>query len=316
MNILRNAEYIFGPVPSRRLGRSLGVDLVPFKTCSFDCIFCQLGRTTSKTMERREYVPVDNVIRELADWLRLDEAADYITLAGSGEPTLNTRFADVIDFVHASCDIPVALLTNGTTLSDPAVLDQAARADLVKVSLSAWDQASLQRVNRPCEGITLAGIVDGQRRFRQEFPGELWLEVFLVDEINAAHDDVLRIANIVRTINPDRVHLNTAVRPPAEEYAYALDRDALEAKTGLFDPPAEIAAEFSTDRSGPIRTTEASIFFMLQRRPCTSAQIAEVFSLHLNTVSKYIGKLLRTNRIRADTRDGEVYYTAREQPRP
>ena len=146
-------KHLFGPVPSRRLGRSLGVDLTPFKTCSFDCIFCQLGRTTRKTLTRKEYVPIDEVTAELGEWLQTGESADYITLSGSGEPTLNSEFGRVIDFARNATSIPVALLTNGSLLSDPEVRAQAAQANVVKISFSAWDPFSLDHINRPHRGV-------------------------------------------------------------------------------------------------------------------------------------------------------------------
>ena len=306
-------KYLFGPVPSRRLGRSLGVDLTPFKTCSFDCIFCQLGRTTNRTLARQEYVPVDSVLAELGSWLQEDGKADYISLAGSGEPTLNSRFGDVIDFAHATSDIPVALLTNGTMLSDPAARRAAAKADLVKVSLSAWDAASLERVNRPCEGIEIKALIDGQWRFRQEFSGQLWLEVFLLLGVNSLPAEANRIAELAKVIGPDRVQLNTAVRPPAETFARPLPGGELAELAALFEPVAEVIAEFSADGSAGIRATEEMVLSMLQRRPCTSGQIAEVFGLHGNEVAKYIGKLLRTNRVRAEERAGVPYYAATDR---
>lgn len=301
-------EHLFGPVPSRRLGRSLGVDLTPFKTCSFDCIFCQLGRTTNHTLVREEYVPVAAVLAELGDWLEQDGQADYVTLAGSGEPTLHCHFGEVIDFVHANSQIPVALLTNGTTLADPEVRRAAAKADVVKVSLSAWDAASLERVNRPCPGITLKDLVEGQWRFRQEFRGQLWLEVFLLLGINSLPHEVSHIAELVNVIGPDRVQLNTAVRPPAESYARPLPAEELAELARRFDPPAEVIAEFSANPAADVRATEEMVRSMLRRRPCTAAQIAEVFGLHPNEVAKYIGKLLRTNHIRAEKRADAVYY--------
>lgn len=286
------------------------MDLTPFKTCSFDCVFCQLGRTTNHTLARDEYVPLDAVLAELGDWLEQDGKADYITLAGSGEPTLNRRFGEVIDFVHANSQIPVALLTNGTTLADPAVRSAAAKADIVKVSLSAWDATSLERVNRPCPGITVKALVEGQWRFRQEFRGQLWLEVFLLLGINSLPHEVRHIAELVKVIGPDRVQLNTAVRPPAEACAHPLPGEELAELARLFDPPAEVIAEFSANGSADVRATEEMVRSMLRRRPCTAAQIAEVFGLHLNEVAKYVGKLLRTNRIRAEERAGTTYYTA------
>lgn len=133
---MKKYNHLFGPVPSRRFGRSLGIDLTPYKTCSFDCIFCQLGKTTVKTLERREYVPAAEVIEELDDWIKSGGEADYITLSGSGEPTLHSRFGEIIEFARGASSIPVALLTNGSTLGIPEVRAAAAKADVVKISLS------------------------------------------------------------------------------------------------------------------------------------------------------------------------------------
>ena len=142
-------KHLFGPVPSRRFGRSLGVDLTPYKTCSYDCVFCQLGRTTVLTRERKEYVPTQEVIDELDGWLRSSGEADYITLAGSGEPTLHSRFGEIIEFVRKNSSIPVALLTNASLMGDPEVRAAASKANVVKVSLSGGTPALLEKINRP-----------------------------------------------------------------------------------------------------------------------------------------------------------------------
>jgi wyosine [tRNA(Phe)-imidazoG37] synthetase (radical SAM superfamily) len=303
-------RHLFGPVPSRRLGRSLGVDLTPFKTCSFDCIFCQLGRTTRKTLTRKEYVPVDKVIAELDEWLKTEDSADYITLSGSGEPTLNSEFGRVIDFVRNATTIPVALLTNGSLLSDPEVRAQAAQANVVKVSLSAWDQFSLEHINRPHRSVEFKRLIEGQWLFRKEFKGELWMEVFLVWGTNTTTKDVSSIAELVKVIGPDKVQLNTAVRPPCEEYAYAVPEDQMGALARLFDPPAEVVAEYSSDASAKVQANEADILGMLKRRPCTLDQICRVFGLHKNEASKYVGKLLRTGKIRPQETGPNAYYVA------
>lgn len=305
-----NYKYLFGPVPSRRLGRSLGVDLTPFKTCSFDCIFCQLGRTARTTLTRKEYVPVDKVIEELDDWLKAGGRADYITLSGSGEPTLNSAFGRVIDFVRGATSIPVALLTNGTLLSDPEVRAQAARADVVKVSLSAWDQPSLERVNRPHRGVEFKRLIEGQWLFRQEFKGQMWMEVFLVWGTNTAAGDVSRIAELVKAVAPDKVQLNIAVRPPCEEYAHAVPEDQMGAMARFFDPPAEVIAEYSSDASARVQANEADILDMLKRRPCTLDHVCRVFGLHKNEASKYLGKLTRTGQARERRKAGEAYFSA------
>jgi len=303
-------KYLFGPVPSRRLGRSLGVDLTPFKTCSFDCIFCQLGRTTRKTLTRKEYVPVDKVIAELDEWLKTDNSADYITLSGSGEPTLNSEFGRVIDFVRNATTIPVVLLTNASLLSDPEVRAQAAQANVVKVSLSAWDQFSLEHINRPHRSVEFKRLIEGQWLFRKEFKGQLWMEVFLVWGTNTTAKDVSSIAELVKAVEPNKVQLNTAVRPPCEEYAYAVPEDQMGALARLFDPPAEVIAEYSSDASAKVQANESDILGMLKRRPCTLDQICRVFGLHKNEASKYLGKLTRTGQARERRKAGEVYFSA------
>jgi len=305
---MEDYRYLFGPVPSRRFGRSLGVDLNPFKTCSLDCVFCHLGQTTEKTIEQREYVPIEAVLAELDKWLKTEGKADYITLAGSGEPTLHSRFGEVLHFIRQNSTIPAALLTNGTMLHLPDVRDAAASAQVVKLSLSAWDQASYEWVNRPHPQLRFDALVEGQKAFRLQFKKELWMEVFLMSGINAFPSDVKRIAALAKEIGPDRIQLNTVVRPPAEDFAAPLSRERLEMLTGLFDPVAEVIAEFKTTHADPIQANQETIFSMLQRRPCTSGQIADTFGMHLNEVSKYLGNLIRAKEIRTERKDGEVYY--------
>ncbi|MBN1295376.1 radical SAM protein [bacterium] len=308
---LTHNQYLFGPVPSRRFGRSLGVDLVPYKTCSFDCIFCQLGPTTHKTVTRREYVPVDRVIAELDTWIRSGAEADYITLSGSGEPTLHAGFGKIIDYVHSHTAIPAVLLTNGALLNDPDVRVQAAKADVVKVSLSAWDPFSLEHMNRPHHDITFENIIEGQRRLRDNLHGQLWMEVFLVWGTNTTDQDVSAIASWAQTIHPDKIQLNTSVRPPCEEYAWAVPQDHMHRLAALFTPTAEVIAEYNKDLMESIQTDENAIHQMLRRRPCTLDDICKSFGLHRNQALKYLGKLMRNDQIyRIRQKDGD-YFAAR-----
>ena len=303
-------RHLFGPVPSRRFGRSLGVDLTPYKTCSLDCVFCQLGRTVEKTIVRKEYVPTDLVLAELAEWVKAGGSADYITLSGCGEPTLHSRFGDVLTFIREKSSIPSVVLTNGTMLHLPEVREAAALADVVKISLSAWDDDSFEWVNRPHPQLRFDQLVEGERTFRREFRGELWMEVFLVGGMNSTPRDVRKIASLAKEIQPDRIQLNTAVRPPAEEFVTSLSRAQMEELAGLFQPAAEIIGEFSTSHEEPVKAKEDEIFSMIERRPCTAEQIADVFGMHINEVSKYLGKLVRTDRVRSERRRSAVYYEA------
>jgi len=304
-------RYLFGPVPSRRFGRSLGVDLSPYKTCSLDCVFCQLGRTTEKTLTRREYVPTDEVLAELGEWLKRGGRADYITLSGSGEPTLHSRFGEVLESIRSKSTIPAALLTNGTMLNLKEVRDAASLANVVKVSLSVWDQASYTWVNRPHPQLLFDHLIEGQKAFRAQFKGQLWMEVFLVWGINSIPDDVRKVAALLKEIDPDRIHLNTVVRPPSEDFASAISTKRMEELTPLFQPKAEVIAEFRARHADHTHANQETIFSMLQRRPCTADQIADIFGMHLNEVSKYLGRLMRTDQIRAERKDASVYYTAK-----
>ncbi|MDF7824416.1 radical SAM protein [Pontiellaceae bacterium B12227] len=308
---MKKYKHLFGPVPSRRFGRSLGIDLTPYKTCSFDCIFCQLGRTTTKTLERRDYVPIKEVTGELDEWIHSGGEADYITLSGSGEPTLHARFGEVIEFVRAASSIPVVLLTNGSALGIPEVRAAAAKADVVKVSLSAGDEASFNYINRPHPALNLAGLIAGMQTFRQEFDGRLWLEIFMIWGVNSTQKEVAQLAEWARSVHPDRIQLNTAVRPPAEGFVRPMPRQKLQSLTVGFDPPAEIIAEFSSDITSASKANEETILAMLQRRPCTEKDISDALGLHLNEVAKYLGKLQRTGRIETPAIRHNPYYICR-----
>lgn len=307
---MKKWKHLFGPVPSRRFGRSLGVDLTPYKTCSLDCVFCQLGRTTHKTVERREYVPMDEVLGELDEWLRTDGEADYITLSGSGEPTLHERFGDVLTWIREKSDIPSLLLTNGTLLHLPEVRKAAAMAEVVKISLSAWDQHSFGWANRPHAELGFSDLINGQKAFRREYSGQLWMEVFLISGINTVPGDVEKIARLAEGIRPDRIQFNTAVRPSAEDFVVPVSEQRMAELTDLFHPQAEIIADFSKQKDLNLKANRESVLAMLRRRPCTADQIAGGFGMHLNEVSKYLGNLLKAEEIRVERKAGKVYYTA------
>lgn len=302
-------KTLFGPVPSRRFGRSLGIDLVPLKTCSLDCVFCQLGRTTDKTITRKEYVPIQSVFEELTDWVGLNEDADYITLSGSGEPTLHSRFGEVLQFIKSRTEIPSVLLTNGTLFYLSEVREAAAHADAVKISLSGWDQPCFQHLNRPHSKLDFENIVEGIRLFRNEYHGKIWIEVFLIDGVNTIPADVKRIAKIIKGIKPDRIHLNTAVRPPAEDFVTAVSGRELRKLAPLFQPTAEIIPEANITSSKKGQINEGAIIDLLKRRPCTAEQISKTFGMHLNETFKYLGDLLKSGRIQMINQTQNKYYT-------
>ena len=236
-------EYIFGPVPSRRLGRSLGVDLVPFKTCSYDCIYCQLGRTTNKTTQRKEWVPIDIVIDQLKE--KLGSKPDYITLSGSGEPTLFSQLEDLISRIKNITDIPVAVLTNGSLLWLPEVRNALKFADLVVPSLDAGSKQIFQYVNRPNSDITFSKMLDGLVKFRDEYNGKYWLEVFLLAGVTTPEMEINRLKTCINSIHPDKVQVNTVTRPPAEDFAMRVPEKRLETITKELYNKAEVIADYS-----------------------------------------------------------------------
>ena len=283
--------YIFGPVPSRRLGRSLGVDLVPFKTCSYDCIYCQLGRTTDKTAERREWVPLNDVLEELKE--KLAARPDYITLSGSGEPTLYSRLDELIAGIRSMTDIPVAVLTNGSLLWQEEVRRQLMDAHLVIPSLDAGHGSMFQAVNRPHENISFDRMLEGLIDFREEYYGRYWLEVFLLAGHTAIDSEICRIVECVRCIKPDRVQLNTATRPPAEDYAAMVDRKRMAELAGRFEPPAEVIANFDGVHAElDFAATRETVLQMLRRRPCSIEDITNGLGIHRNEAIKYAEQLL------------------------
>jgi len=302
--------YIFGPVPSRRLGRSLGVDLVPFKTCTYDCIYCQLGRTTDKTVERRQWVPLEDVLAELKD--KLATKPDYITLSGSGEPTLYSRIGELIDRIRSMTDIPVAVLTNGSLLWRREVRRGLMGAHLVIPSLDAADAETFAAVNRPHESIDFDRMLEGLIAFREEYRGQYWLEVFLLAGMTAVEEQVRKIAECAARIKPDRVQLNTATRPTAEDYAVMVDGVKMSELASFFDPPAEVIADYhGVHAQSDFVTGRDSVLEMIQRRPCSLDDIAAGLGMHRNEVVKYVEQLDSQGLLDKRSSGGTLYYAAK-----
>ena len=305
----RKFRYIFGPVPSRRLGRSLGIDVVPLKTCSYNCIYCQLGRTTNLTVERREWVSAAEVLREMADFAAEGVPIDYATFSGSGEPTLHSGLGRLIAGAKERLGAPVAVLTNGSFLSDPAVRRDLAEADLVCPSLDAPDPETFQRINRPHPSIDFHRMAEGLITFTREFSGEVWLEIFLVEGVNTAPEQIEAFRGLAGRIGPDRVQLNTAVRPTAEAGVLAVSRSRLEEIRRHFGPSAEIIPSLEHLPEGArSEIDEARILETLARRPQTAWELASVLDVKLAEVQKSLEMLCAEGRLSVTRRDGKVFY--------
>ena len=305
-------QYVYGPVPSRRLGRSLGIDLVPFKTCTYDCVYCQLGRTTNKTIERKEYVAVEEVLAELERKLAAGDVPDYISLAGSGEPTLNSGIGDLIGKIKGLTDIPVAVLTNGSLLWMSEVQDALMAADLVLPSLDAGDEHLFRYVNRPHGDISFERMVDGLAAFTKRFPGEVWLEVLLLAGVTGIPSEVKKIAALAERIGPARVQLNTVSRPPAEEFALPLSTDQMLALKGFFPGEVDIISEKRTGRCarlGLLRSQGRGHPGVAQQASLHLRDVASGLGIHVTEALKHLEALIAAGKVNTVVTGGRSFYT-------
>jgi len=306
-------KYLYGPVPSRRLGRSLGVDIVPLKICTLDCIYCQLGRSSNKTVERNEYVSTDAVLAELTEKIEGGFDADYITIAGSGEPTLNSQLGKLLNAIKKITNIPLAVLTNGTLFFRDDVREDCAKANLILPSLDAGDGQTFRRINRPHADISIEKLVSGLAAFRNEFSGLIWLEVFLVAGLNTNTQQIAAIKGLIERIAPDKIHLNTAVRPTAEAEVAAVTPDELEAIAAKLGDSCEIIADFSGGHAPTTDTgtTPEDVFSMLKRRPCSVADISAGLSIPPNLALKHLTTLQQQDLIESYHKNRTVFFRAK-----
>jgi wyosine [tRNA(Phe)-imidazoG37] synthetase (radical SAM superfamily) len=306
-------KSIYGPVPSRRLGISLGVDIVPYKNCSYDCIYCQLGKNTDHTIQRRSFVSVDSVTEQIKEVVDQNSDIDYITFSGSGEPTLNQDISRMIERVKSFTQIPVAVLTNGSLLWDRKVREDVAQADLVVPSVDAVSEEVFQKVNRPAWGLDVKRVLLGIKEFCHDFKGDVYVEIMLVKGINDSEEEMKRMNQFVRELNADKIQLNTVVRPPADPEARPLDRQELLKIKALFDPslPVEIVADFDRATSKAYHgDLERAIIELLRRRPTRKDEMAKALGIHPNEILKYLQALETSKKIRRlETESGpEAYY--------
>ncbi len=306
-------RHVYGPVPSRRLGRSLGVDLVPYKTCTFDCIYCQLGRTTNRTLQRRYYVPAEEILEELDRKLSEGNPPDYVTLAGSGEPTLHSGLEEIIRRVKALTSVPVVVLTNGSLLWMTEVRDALMEADVVVPSLDAGDEVGFRKVNRPVAGIRFHQMVEGMISFTRRFSGEVWLEVFLLEGINDSPVEVGKMAKTAQRMGPTRIQLNTVARPPAERFARPVSSDRLQELKALFPGRVEIVCDVAPAGSALSTLSgarDAEIRALLHRRPCTAGDVAAGLGIHMAEVLKHLSCLVDAGEVKAVDVSGDTFYLA------
>lgn len=301
-------SYVFGPVPSRRLGLSLGVDLIPAKTCTFDCLYCEVGRTTSKIIEPRPFVPVREMVDEIEKKLMTGEP-DTVTLAGSGEPTLHSRIHEVIDGIKDVTETKVALLTNGSLFRKEEIRKRVLKADIILPTLSSVFENTFRMVHRPHPGLDVTTVIDGLERLRKDYDGLLFLEVILLAGINDTEKEVEGLKAVINRINPEKIQLNTVVRPPADKRAISLDRKRLEDIKVFLGKRTEIIADAPVEaKKGKADTLIRDFIDMVKRRPLRSIDIANAMGLSSGDVEDLVKGLLIKGYISRQTHSGEIYY--------
>ena len=307
-------KYVYGPVPSRRLGQSCGLDIIPFKVCTLDCIYCQVAKTTEKTIGRKDYVPIEPVLEQLKDRLTEPIQADFITISGSGEPTLNSRLGELIDGIKKITDIPVALLTNGTLFYRTDVRADCAKADVVLPSLDAGDERTFNKINRPHPDISIEKLISGLCEFRNEFTGLIWLEVLLIESLNTAPEQIAKIAAAVKLIRPDKIHLNTAVRPTAEPGVKKVQAEKLRTIAEQLGPSCEVVADFEMHHTKNAQGTQDKaeyVLSILKRRPCSLNDICAGLGIGRDEALKYINHLQKQDIIDSEQKDGLLFFRAK-----
>jgi len=309
-------KHLFGPVPSRRLGMSLGVDLIPHKICSLNCVYCECGSTTSHTLDRKEYVPVEEIYGELTDFFENHPDPEYITFSGAGEPTLHSHIGEVIAYIkRIKPGLPVAVLTNGTLFTFPEVREELMLADLVLPSLDAATQSAFQKINRPVRNFSVDRYIMGLEDFCREFGGEIWMEVLILPGYNDDNENLSAIKEVLQKINPHRIQLNTLDRPGTVRglrAATTAELNGISKEWGLKQVEIIAPPEDRQKKKSYRTDIESVILETISRRPCTLGDLEKILGMHINEINKYLGAMEETGKIETVEQDRGTFYQIRK----
>ncbi len=307
-------EYFYGPVPSRRLGFSLGVDLTPRKTCSFDCIYCQLGKSTKTKVKRAFFLNFSKFKKELRSILKNKPKIDYITLSGSGEPTLHKNLGEIITTIKeiSRHKYPVCVITNSSLLYRKKVRNELKEADLIIPSLDAPSAKIFKKINRPHPQINFRKVKEGCIKLRKEFKGKIWLEIMLLKGVNDSLEVARKFKKIVKRINPDKIQLNLPVRP-ATKQVFAPNLRQTNKIKDIIDENIEIVGPFSKSRKAKqVEFAEERIICYLKRRPATQEDLNNSLGMNPNEVIKCLAHLLEIGKIKAKTQQDRKHFVAND----
>jgi wyosine [tRNA(Phe)-imidazoG37] synthetase (radical SAM superfamily) len=307
-------SFVFGPISSRRLGQSLGIDPIAFKSCHWNCIYCQLGRSQPMQSERREDAPVEAILAELRSALAglRPGAVQWVTISGSGEPTLHGGLGRIIAGVKALTTLPVAVLTSGASLHDPEVRADLLASDAVLPTVSAGNEAVYRKLHRPAPDITFEKHVEGLVAFRREYPGQLWVEVMLVAGVNDSEDELRQIADVLGRIRPDAVHINQPMRPPAEPWVRPPNAEVVERAHALLGgaraPRPTASAGAAVGAASGMTDT---VLGMLARHPMDFEELLDSLGRSSPAeVGEALARLAGTGRVRPVQHLGRRFWAA------
>ncbi len=311
-------KHIFGPVLSRRLGLSLGIDLIPFKTCSYNCAYCECGHTTNKTISRQDFFPAEEILTELFSVLSSHPRLDSITLAGSGEPTLARSLGPVIAGVKRDYpEYTLSVLTNGSLLTRKDVREELLPADRVIPTLTTASQHTFERIHNPHPSLKIEEIIDGMVQFRTMYKGALWLEVFVIPGVNTTDEELAALKTAIDRINPDSVQLNTLDRPPADGWVEAASVPELERVSRILDrPDIRVTGQRPSGLSAAQEKTAAAdmIRATLCRRPSTVEDLVRTTGMSGGEVAKILGTLERAGEVTSKRMERGVFYAICQKP--
>jgi wyosine [tRNA(Phe)-imidazoG37] synthetase (radical SAM superfamily) len=307
---MKKVRYLYGPVPSRRLGRSLGIDLVPHKICTYDCIYCQIGKTTKKTLLRKEYVPEKEVLEELKIFiLEGGSSIDYLSLSGSGEPTLHSKIRSIIKGIKKITTLPVAVITNGSLLCEMEVREDLLHADVVLPSLDAVSPEIFTKINRPNSILSGEKVIEGLIEFRKVYRGQIWLEILFCKGVNDTSEELQKIKEAVERIQPDLIHLNTVVRPPSEDWVKPLSQKEMKRIKSFFGERASIISEFNRHLTYVTREDiKDGILRVLKRRPLSLKDLSKWMGIPQEELEGQITSLSQEGKIKSRPHGDSIYY--------
>ena len=301
-------NIVFGPIASRRLGRSLGIDLLMKKICCQDCVYCEAGKTEIHTLERKSYVPLADVLDQLNAVLKKDPALDYVTFSGTGEPTLSSDIGRVIDFLKDAWPrYRVCVLTNGMLLGDPRVRRDMARADLIVPSLDASDAEEFEKINRPVPGSDFEEFARNLAAFTREFSGQVWLEIFIVPGVNDSDASIERFLRLAGTMRLDRIQLNSLDRPGTDDVAVSTEKNAQRFIDALSDvAPTEFIRRFRSSDTPP-ETAESRLLKLLKSGPIPRKDVKKRLGLSDYEADLLVGRLQFSGDLRLFEKNGTVF---------